>query len=115
MKRDMDLVREILLKVEATKGFKVGWELEIQGRDQDEVAEHVLILGDARLLEVTEPAFQQVFTNRLTWAGHEFLEASRDPETWNKVMATIREKGVGMSFDLVMQLLKELARQAMQL
>ena len=43
MKRDMDLVREILLKVESKTGYNVGWELKIQGRDQDEVDEHVLI------------------------------------------------------------------------
>jgi hypothetical protein len=114
MKRDMDLVREILFKVESRTGSNVGWELEIQGRDKDEIDEHVLILGDAGLLDVKEEAFRQVFTNRLTWAGHEFLEASRNPDTWNKVKKRIREKGVGMTFDLVKQLLMEFAKQAIQ-
>jgi hypothetical protein len=36
-----------------------------------------------------------VAIDRLTMAGHDFLEATRDETRWNKAMKTVSEKGGG--------------------
>lgn len=39
--------------------------------------------------------------NSLTWAGHEFLEASRDDSRWEKVKRLLLEKTGGLSFEVL--------------
>ena len=83
MHRDMDLIREILLKIEELPydgGFR---PIEIEGRASYEIAYHVMILAEARLIEA-----QNVTTHdgidwrpkRLTYAGHEFLDAAKSQQ-----------------------------------
>jgi hypothetical protein len=43
----------------------------------------------------------------LTWEGHEFLEASRNENVWNKVKAIIKDKGLGLIFEVIKGLLLE--------
>ncbi|MFM4928558.1 DUF2513 domain-containing protein [Aeromonas veronii] len=38
---------------------------------------------------------------RLTWAGHEFLDAIRSDTVWNKTKETFTTKGLDMTFDLI--------------
>lgn len=38
---------------------------------------------------------------RLTWTGHEFLDAIRSDTVWNKTKETFRTKGLDMTFDLI--------------
>lgn len=85
MKRDMDLVREILLAVEAAP-LNIDGSLTLEGRDHRVVAEHVRLLLDAGYLSTAR--VQYVAGKRmdlglaLSWAGHEFLETIRDPQIW---------------------------------
>ncbi len=78
MKRDMDLIREILLEIESWKPGSPGKTIALQGRPYDEVKDHVLLLLDAGLIEL-QPNVDRglLIVSRLTWAGHEFLEATR--------------------------------------
>ena len=50
MKRDMDLVREILLAIESFPFDGDAHEILIQGRSQDEVAYHLKLLCEAGLI-----------------------------------------------------------------
>ena len=47
---------------------------------------------------------------RLTWAGHEFLEASRDDTRWEKAKEEVTGKVGGMVFEILKQVLIETAR-----
>jgi len=50
MKREMDLIRQILLEVEnipAAIGFR---NLEFEGKSQEEVSYHIALLDEARLV-----------------------------------------------------------------
>jgi hypothetical protein len=47
---------------------------------------------------------------RLTWLGHEFLEASREPSRWEKAKEISRKAGgltVGMMLDVLKQLMSD--------
>ena len=97
MKRDMDLIREMLLAIEAHEhGFAP--PLEIEGHTQEEIGYHSVLLGEAGLAEVVDMTTTQdkspdAAIIRLTWAGHEFLDSARKDETWNQAKDII--KGIG--------------------
>lgn len=112
VKRDIDLIREILLEVEARPASAPPTWLRIDGRDADMVDEHVLILGDAGLLKVSEVPFREVETHRLTWAGHEFLDAARDPDRWESAKRTVSEKTGALGFEVLKEFLMKLVRDA---
>jgi hypothetical protein len=112
MKRDMDLVRQILLEVEE-QPFTGKWlNLEIDGGfTRQEITYHVMILYEAGLLEavnLTTHGGKNWRPTRLTWEGHEFLEAARDNSRWQKAKSTMMEKAGGITFEILKQLLMKL-------
>jgi len=83
MKRDMDLVRRMLLVAEEQPHGE--WLLGVDGIDADTFAAHVQWLLDAGFVEgrVTEMAgFAASRIERLTWQGCEFLDAARNETLW---------------------------------
>jgi hypothetical protein len=47
--------------------------------------------------------------SRLTWAGHEFLDARRKDALWQKVKAVALQKSGGLGFEVLKQLATKLA------
>jgi glycerophosphoryl diester phosphodiesterase len=88
MKRDMDLLRAILLSVEAEEhGFAP--DIKIPDYTQEEIGYHAVLLGEAGLAVVAnittlDSKSPQARIIRLTWSGHEFLDAARDKTIWNQ-------------------------------
>jgi hypothetical protein len=103
----MDLVRQILLKVEGAEEEELTQHpLAIEGHDLATVARHVEIMQDAGLVDANvmradgvPPYAARVF--RLTWAGHDFLEATRNDTIWAKTRQFIKDKGGGASFEII--------------
>ena len=56
-----------------------------------------MLLDEAGLIEAIDlssrngPAW---LPQRLTWAGHEFIEASRDESRWHKALNLMKEKSI---------------------
>ncbi len=106
MKRDMDLVREILLKIEKHEHGMAPDNLSINGYTEEQVGYHVHLMGQAGLLKVadmtcrgsTSPAAMPI---RMEWNGHEFLDAIRSDTIWDRTKKTFIESGVTMTIDLV--------------
>ena len=115
MKRDMDLVRKILLEVEGVS-FEGGWiDLQIEGYSENEVSYHVLLLAEAGLIEAIDLSTNTSFAwapKRLTWNGHEFIEASRDENRWEKAKTIMKEKAGGFVYDVLKTLLIQLMTKA---
>ncbi len=119
MKRDMDLCRDILLNLE-DKPFAPGTiKVEIDGKSEQDVSYHLKLLDQAGLVEAEDlsRSTQEMKwrANCLTWDGHEFLEASRNQGTWDRVKGTLAEKSVGTSFDIVKALLFVYGKQLLGL
>lgn len=113
MKRDPDLIRNILMAVEAAdKEIKKG-SLSFPGYTPDQIDYHVEILCDAGLIDAT---YQRTFGSsfwmirRLTWSGHDFLEAARNDTIWNKAKARMEEMG-GFVLELAKPLMIEFIKQ----
>ena len=103
MKRNFDLVREILLAAEA-QDFQQSKPIAPKGYTNEEIKYHIKIMEDGGLIRLRQhpgidlPA--PVFDG-LTWEGHEFLDSIREQTTWNKVKLIIQEKSLGLSYESV--------------
>lgn len=119
MKRDMELIRRILLAAEeGTHGF-VPSNFELQGYPVDVVGYHVYLMGQAGLVEVlvrnADMAKSPFATLRnLTWAGYEFLAASKDPTIWEQARTLISRSGEG-SFAIWQSILGDLVKKSIGL
>ena len=88
MKRDMDLIRAMLMSIETDEhGFAS--KIEIPNYTQEEIGYHAVLLGEAGLAIVSDITTfgvksPQAIVIRLTWSGHEFLDAARDKTIWNQ-------------------------------
>jgi len=116
MQRDMDLVRKILFETEKAP-YEGGWiDLEIEGYEPNAISYHVLLLDEAGLLRATELSSLGVGPEwrpeRLTWAGHEFIEAARDEGRWEKAKKIMWEKSGGMAFEVLTALLVRFVNDA---
>ena len=95
----MDLIREILLKVEADprcdgSHWIVFDTSDFPGHAIEEIAYHVDLLFEASLVKGIGTLDAPVAAiSSLTWAGHEFIANTRDPDVWSKVKE--RTKGLG--------------------
>ena len=110
----MDLVREILRQIEARPEAH-GWiDFDLPDRASEEVCYHVEIMAKANLIEaddVSTLAGPDWKAKKLTWAGHEFLEAARNDTIWQKAKTQMAEKVGGMPFDVMLALLLETAKR----
>jgi len=108
MKRDMDLVRQILLAVEEFPEPD-GWaDVSIEGASEEDVSYHVKLLDQAGLLEADDVSGGSAFEwkpSSLTWTGHEFLDAARDDMRWNAAKNSVLSKAGNLSFDLMKEAL----------
>ena len=112
MKRDMDLCRSILAKVEESEdtAVKLTQKDDFPNHTVDKFIEHCRLLADAGLVE-PNLRFGGVANIRLTWDGHEFVELSRNDSRWKTGRQSITSKGIPMTIDVVTQVLKRLATE----
>jgi hypothetical protein len=111
MKRDMDLVRSILLEIEARGDPELRNVPFIQGYDEGVVTSHVALLLDAGLasgIDASTMDGQDYMEIGMTWAGYEFLDNVRDPEIWRTTKTGAAKLG---SFSL--SLIGDLAKAAL--
>ena len=120
MKLDQDLVREILLVVEASEEDpRASISLVVEGKTPMVVSYHVMLLHEAGLLVgqnhnhlgpggfIWEP-------KHLTYKGHEFLDTVRDGEVWRRTKAGAEKAGVaglGMLLDLGKAISKQMLKE----
>jgi len=118
MRRDMDVVRELLLRLEAVP-MRAGSAamlplnrppLVLDGDEVDEIAYNLRLLTDAGFLNLTKnQGADTIGILGLTWQGHEFLDTVRDPEIWHKTKEGAKKAGgftVGLLSDLAKGLIK---------
>jgi Hypothetical protein (DUF2513) len=110
MKRDMDLIRSILLTVEGDPGlvgerFIAYTSSDFPGYSQQEIDYHIDLLFEAGLVAGMPNANPRPLITKLTWQGHEFVSSTRDPDVWSKV----KERTKGLP-DIALSVTWELAK-----
>ncbi len=118
MKRDMGLVREILLQVKARSSV-YNWDLvEVDGRSQEEISYHVKMLADEELLEALDqrtlgPDGYRYAPKFLTARGHDSLDSIRNPSVWEKVKKQLAVIGGSASLEVVKTIAKKAVADAL--
>ena len=115
MKRDMDLIRKILLEIDLDEHGYVSRNIEIPDYTQEQINYHAFLLGEAGLAIVSNIADNRSKSPeariiRLTWAGHEFLDSARENNIWNQAKDKISKIG-GASLPIWTNLLTELIKK----
>jgi hypothetical protein len=119
MKRDPDLVRNILLALENKAGSNdvvTAKKMTLDSWSEEEINYHLLLLLEADYIKGKDSSSDNrtiVFVTRLTWEGHEFLDAARDNGRWEKAKSAISKVG-GWSFEVIKPILIELAKDAIK-
>ena len=110
MKRDWDTVRDLLTRLEALPHTNDHLMLrDFECADMDAIfntSYHMELLLEAGLVKgkmqrVLGRAHLDFIASRLTWEGHEFLDAIRSDTVWNKTKETFAAKGLEMTFDTI--------------
>lgn len=120
MKRDMDLVRKILLALEEYEHGFAPKTLQISGYSDEEIGFHVYLMGQAGLLQVADVTHMgstspQSIPRRITWEGYEFLEAARSLSIWEAAKHRMVKEGLGMSLEVLKKILMMLTKEALGL
>ena len=120
MKRDMDLIRNILLRIEERsdvppKKLYIDDFADLHN-DMFVISLHIDLMCDAGLVEIFDvniehDGLKDFAVSRLTLAGYEYLDAIRNRKVWGNVKKKIEFLG-GAGLDIIKQVaLKELARE----
>jgi Hypothetical protein (DUF2513) len=115
MKRDMTLVREILLATEAHPPGQGPANLQLPGFSAEQMSYHVKIMAEAGFIEALDASTHDGMEwnpTSLTWQGHEFLDAVRNETVWRKTLTFIKEKGGSVPFEIVKTVAVKLAASA---
>ena len=120
MKRDMDLVRNILLKVEEHEHGHAPRKVEIEGYSDEQIGYHAWLMGEAGLLHVADTTCMDspspvAIPTSMTWEGHEFLEAARQSSTWEAAKEKISKAGAGLTFEVLKAVLVAISKGALGL
>ncbi len=118
MTRDMDLIRDLLMRIEKAPTKPKSLEL-VDPKDEAEatrVLEHLKLLEEAGFIKgqpMSMHGYHLLFDIELTWSGHDFVDAVRDPELWQKTKKSA--EGVkGFTVDLLKDLAKGLIKKQIE-
>ena len=106
MKRNMDLIREILLAIEEQHEYGPIYGLTIPGHSINEIAYHCQLLYEHGFIDSYDDLsgdeeVQDIAVGGLTWEGADYLEEVRDNTRWGKAKKTMKEKGIPMTVEFV--------------
>jgi hypothetical protein len=114
MKRDMDCLRAVLLKVEELPSHKIWNGTEVKGYSPEQTAYHIQLAQDAGFIvakSLVDDA--DIFMiERLTYAGHEFLDAAREDTLWNKAKEIVLHNAGTLTVEALKTALAMLMQQA---
>jgi hypothetical protein len=115
MKRDIDLIRKLLLAIEEEEHAYVQAELTVDGYTEEQINFHIFLLGDAGLANVAENTHigsksPSALPLHLTWAGYEFLAAAKDDTVWAKAKTSVLKPAGGVAFSVLLEWLKAEAK-----
>ena len=117
MKRDMELVRQILVQIEEHEHGMAPRSLTIDGYTQEQIGYHVHLMGQAGLLKVADVSHfgstsPEAIATRMTWAGHEFLDAARSDTVWQRAKTQLGAQWASVPFDILKAVLMKFVGQA---
>ena len=104
MKRNWDVIRSILMKVEDLPNqHSHVLSNEIEGIKEDVAEYHMRLLGEAGLIigANLDRESGTCTARKLTWDGHEFLDGIKRETVWRRIKDTLQDKGLDLSYETI--------------
>ncbi len=116
MKRDMNLVRHILLHIENPAEVP----FDAMGHDQRSILDHMELLAKAGYIEADflpgeDGKMVGLINETLTWEGHNFIDDARNESTWTAAMKKVGTTVGSASLDVIKATVAEVAKAALGL
>lgn len=111
MKRDMELIRKILITIEYSNQTQGLILLKFDGYSDDQISYHVKILYEQGIIEAIDCSSMTEFEWRakgLMWEGHDYIDAISDEARWQKVKDWIKSTGKILTMETLKQAVQEL-------
>ena len=117
MKRDMDLVRSILLCADEAEGPLDALDMANAKHPYEELCYHIDLLAHHGLLDATiEHSFAERYAkcqvDGLTWEGCDYLDAIRDKHVWKRTKEVVSKAVGATTMELVREAAVMVARNA---
>ncbi|MEO6527773.1 MAG: DUF2513 domain-containing protein [Gemmatimonadaceae bacterium] len=119
MKRDIDLVRQIMMNIE---DLPSGPSMQFRMGEVDDpvVRAHLEMMISAGLVngKITEPYGARgavIIISGLSWEGHEWIETVRDDGLWNEVKITVLNCGGALTFEIARDVANQILRKRLRL
>jgi Hypothetical protein (DUF2513) len=115
MHRDMDLFRNVLIEAEKLPPDNPWSIIKIEGHTNEDVCYHVKLASDAGFIVAKFlPGIPEFAVERLTYAGHEFLDSAREDTLWAKAKDAVLKATGTLTIDGLKVALGALLHQAIK-
>lgn len=119
VKRDIDLIRELMLKLEGMPleyGDNIhllpdDYRIRIDGYSFEQIAYHLSLIEQAEFIERgrSGPAIGIMFSG-ISWAGHDFIDSVRNQDAWDNTKSIAVAVG-GFTVDILVTSAKAYLQQ----
>jgi hypothetical protein len=110
MKRDFELIRNLLNQLEDLPACTSVSELNAEGFSSQEIMEHVELLLDAdflqgKIISNTDGRAEKYLIHRITWAGHEFIALAKNDTVWKSALEQVKKIGSAVTIGMLQTIL----------
>ena len=119
MKRDLDLIRKILLEIEKMPAGSDPVQIHSVGGDysSEEITHHLGLVHDVGFIDAEKIATYDGTTylvHRMTWGGHDYLDSVRSDAVWSRVQRKLGKIGGTAALESVKQLAIEVTNELLK-
>jgi hypothetical protein len=119
MKRDLDLVRQVLLQIEALPAGPPAQYRTSEIDDPVLLAHFELVIAaglvNGKIARSQGARGDVISISGLTWEGHEWLEMVRSQAVWNEIKSALQDNGGALTFELTKAVASKLLRARLAL
>ncbi|WP_196598595.1 DUF2513 domain-containing protein [Pectinatus frisingensis] len=119
MRRDLDLIREMLIKIELADSNKRKITSEYFSSlsdNENKIIFHIELLIDAGFIEAVEIPMMKISDfciKRLTFDGCDYLDSIRDENIWEKTKNKLKLVGSAASLEVVQYVAIDIAKKVL--
>ena len=119
MKRDLDLVRQVLLQIEALPAGPPAQYRTSEIDDPVLLAHFELVIAaglvNGKIARSQGTRGDVISISGLTWEGHEWIEMVRSQTVWNEIKSTLLQHGGALTYELTKAVASKLLRARLAL
>jgi len=85
--------------------------IEVNGYTDDEISYHIQLLNENGFIDAADHNTSNRYcwrAKKLTWIGHDYLDAIRDDNRWEKVKAWVADAGKILTMETMKQVVDAL-------